>query len=476
MNIYKSTYTGAQLDAAIQKCDLLAGDVRAAIARKGGRIDGQTPVSQFAAAVESIGEYQPRPEWGDLAALCPTYGFVAVVTDEPPVDSEGIVFCFNSFFAGTVDWGDGTVETEWKFCHDHVYTPGTGQVDSQGNEFWIVKVSCTERTDNMNFVNGPDSERVGGVVSSLKYICFGGETVTGTITFGCESSMGHLLSYPHLEAIRMVGEHYHVPVLKMNQTVKHLIVDEGAVCTKLPNDALDNSIARMNRPLVVAAESDIYTDSVFYRNYDNEMSLDFSKVDSSARSVYRGFAYSRIRRVIFPSDGTEMLTANYSFQGNTQIEEIVFPDTMPDCASIKYMLSGTSRLKRLVLPADLGENVAKVDGTQAFSGCGYRGVIALPNTKFSVLHANGASHELCRIKGLSFSPQSPFDGAAPQLDISYSDIDGDDIRAILALLPDVSSAADGITRTVSIVGATGASDIGEETLASVATKGWTVTR
>ena len=72
MNIYKSTYTGAQLDAAIQKCDLLAGDVRAAIARKGGRIDGQTPVSQFAAAVESIGEYQPRPEWGDLAALCPT--------------------------------------------------------------------------------------------------------------------------------------------------------------------------------------------------------------------------------------------------------------------------------------------------------------------------------------------------------------------------------------------------------------------
>ena len=149
---------------------------------------------------------------------------------------------------------------------------------------------------------------------------------------------------------------------------------------------------------------------------------------------------------------------------------------MPDCASIKYMLSGTSRLKRLVLPADLGENVAKVDGTQAFSGCGYRGVIALPNTRFSVLHANGASHELCRIKGLSFSPQSPFDGAAPQLDISYSDIDGDGIRAILALLPDVSSAADGITRTVSIVGATGASDIGEETLASVATKGWTVTR
>ena len=79
-------------------------------------------------------------------------------------------------------------------------------------------------------------------------------------------------------------------------------------------------------------------------------------------------------------------------------------------------------------------------------------------------------------QGIEFLPQSPFDGAAPQLDISYSDIDGDGIRAILALLPDVSSAADGITRTVSIVGATGASDIGEETLASVATKGWTVTR
>lgn len=75
------------------------------------------------------------------------------------------------------------------------------------------------------------------------------------------------------------------------------------------------------------------------------------------------------------------------------------------------------------------------------------------------------------LKSLRVSNQAPFDGAAPQINVDYTDMDKHAIIQLFNDLPEVSSG-----QIISIVGATGASDLTAEDEAIATNKGWTIAK
>lgn len=75
------------------------------------------------------------------------------------------------------------------------------------------------------------------------------------------------------------------------------------------------------------------------------------------------------------------------------------------------------------------------------------------------------------LKSLRVSNQAPFDGAAPQIKVDYTDLDRSALVQLFNDLPTVSSG-----QIISIVGATGASDLTAEEALIPDSKGWTLTR
>lgn len=75
------------------------------------------------------------------------------------------------------------------------------------------------------------------------------------------------------------------------------------------------------------------------------------------------------------------------------------------------------------------------------------------------------------LKGLIVSPSAPFDGASPQINISYTGLNRAALVALFNSLPTVSAS-----QVCNITGATGAADLTAEDLAIATAKGWTITR
>ena len=75
------------------------------------------------------------------------------------------------------------------------------------------------------------------------------------------------------------------------------------------------------------------------------------------------------------------------------------------------------------------------------------------------------------LTSLRVSSSAPFDGASPQIKVDYTDMNR---AALVQLFNDLPTVSDG--QIISIVGATGASDLTEEEALIPDSKGWTLTR
>ena len=94
------------------------------------------------------------------------------------------------------------------------------------------------------------------------------------------------------------------------------------------------------------------------------------------------------------------------------------------------------------------------------------------DTSRKVLRINGTSTAPTRgLKGLIVSSSAPFDGASPQIDISYSGLARAALVALFNSLPTVTAS-----QVCNITSATGAADLTASDLAIATGKGWTVTR
>lgn len=80
-------------------------------------------------------------------------------------------------------------------------------------------------------------------------------------------------------------------------------------------------------------------------------------------------------------------------------------------------------------------------------------------------------HPVRGLKGLVVSSAAPFNGASPQINISYTGLAREALVALFQSLPTVTD-----NQVCNITGATGAADLTADDLAVATSKGWTITR
>ena len=93
-------------------------------------------------------KFIPDPSWGNLDE-CPDNDIWFVVTDDKPTTFEDYIFVQYSSFdvkSYKIDWGDGSeiytaIAPITTNITNHKYLKGTGRIDTNGREFWIMKVS-----------------------------------------------------------------------------------------------------------------------------------------------------------------------------------------------------------------------------------------------------------------------------------------------------------------------------------------------
>lgn len=94
------------------------------------------------------------------------------------------------------------------------------------------------------------------------------------------------------------------------------------------------------------------------------------------------------------------------------------------------------------------------------------------NSSRKLLRFYGTSTAPVRgLKGLTVSNEAPFDGASPQLNVSYTGLDRQALRQLFKSMPTVSDS-----QVCNITGATGSADLTAEDLAIATEKGWSVVR
>lgn len=129
------------------------------------------------------------------------------------------------------------------------------------------------------------------------------------------------------------------------------------------------------------------------------------------------------------------------FRGCAALSEIPVFD-WSGCITAKTFLTGAQNIQPFVL--DLG----------------YANVL----TAFGITNTPN-------FKGLLVSPQAPFTGSSPQINVSYTGLDQAALVALFNSLPTVTAG-----QVINVTGAVGAASLTAEQLAIATNKGWTVTR
>jgi hypothetical protein len=162
----------------------------------------------------------------------------------------------------------------------------------------------------------------------------------------------------------------------------------------------------------------------------------------------------------------KVTNATKMFYANPSLQTINLP-TMPLVTTATSMFQNCYALQTINNLAGVGTGATAVQGDSMFNGCEQLTSISLPNTKFSVLHAAGASGKLNKLQTLTFSASSTFAYATPpQIDVGYTTMTAAQLNALFTSLPTVSSG-----QKIRIFGSSGAGTCTQ----SIATNlGWTV--
>lgn len=194
--------------------------------------------------------------------------------------------------------------------------------------------------------------------------------------------------------------------------------------------------------------------------------LDFT---SNAADLYRTFlnctSIKKIKLQNLKGNGTTSC-----FNGCTSLEEIK--------AQNSYIKWGTSMFEGCAKLKSLGElQISYSDNstTKSLTGCVGLSELFLDmsnNASMTRLAFGGGSNKrIDGLKGLTVSPDAPFSGNSPQLDVSYTGLSRSALVNLFNSMPTVTDS-----QVCNIKGATGAEDLDNTDIAIAQAKGWTVTR
>lgn len=392
-------------------------------------------LTQLAAKVADADEWHPNPYWQSLDDIADgEIGFIVRDTNEY---DEAATLCFSiGVTSGNyiIDWGDGVIETleNGAYCQ-HTYAIGEGAPDGHGHTTYKVRVRA-----ETTFLLRIQSMTFRGLLqtpNSIQYIKINAPTITTLSSAFYESHLLEGISdlyLPNCTAatycftncvnLRKAGD---VSILGANVAMTYFF----GGCAHL------KSVGAINVPNC----------SSFYGMFQNASSLERVGEISSNTAV----------------------GAPYLFRGANSLKSIQALN-LPKVSDARYFGIETYSLIDVPDLQYFGSEASVFDGLILFSHIGFRGVINMPNTKFSKLEITGVSTRRAGITGINFSPASPFSGATPQINISHTWLDRAALVSVFNQLPTLSG------KQINITGCAGVADLTETDLAIATGKGWTV--
>lgn len=418
----------------------------------------------------------PDIEWGDLEE-CPKDSVWFVVTDELPSAIGRPHVQFSSFYDQYfIDWGDGEsyaspMRTNTLDFINHTYAKGTGNIDSKGREFWIMKAKFSNPAQSDIAPNGYVYVKVGVKlawnISPIKYVVVG-EDIDPDYNF--EFNQG----WDHLEAIRFKGKDRSIrdfPSFSYGRTpLRHILTDGTLKIRKLSGYRFRNIIAENMDNIEVLGG----TIGEYIWGNDN---MAFGKADLSKMTFgnlshcFYGIGRS-VEEVILPQveyTGNDMTNC---FNNCRNLKRIVFPPKMDYIEKANGAFVGCYSLYDFEFP----EGFATKGNGLRIQMSGFNKTFSLdwPDVKLDWFVYNGIVAEgNVGLQNLIFSKESKFSySTATNLEITNSPLGHDNIVSILDRLPDFTGMS---PKTIKLTGCVGVSELTDDEKKIATDKNWILT-
>lgn len=405
------------------------------------------PVSQ---ALEDLGvnTYTPPADWVDIRSGAVENSITLLVAHSTPTESGGVytvatypqfhILAQVSTAANTYDvFVDGvkvaTTASGTKTVIDWGTLYGAGTVSTiytttnpEALVYHIVRVSPTTATDTLTqFQNNVDSSNTNQGILWAHYQL--SNPIAIYMAFGGGSRPRNTI----LQA-----------VTAKNDTLIYTVGSSGKMSGFYSTFAYCSSLVKVP---VLQAESQTYASGQYVS--------------------FRGVPAKRI--IIKNNSGLETFGA----LNNSKIGELIAENglSFESTLSAETSSANINNLKKLpAISSNMGENIliSRADSLQDTV------IDDSTNTNRKVFRFFGtAAYPNTGLKGLTVSSSAPFDGASPQINISYTALNRAALVNLFKSLPTVAAS-----QVCQVTGATGAADLTATDLAIATGKGWTVTR
>lgn len=427
-------------------------------------------------------KFIPDPSWGNLDE-CPDNDIWFVVTDDKPTTFEDYIFVQYSSFdvkSYKIDWGDGSeiytaIAPTTTNITNHKYLKGTGRIDTNGREFWIMKVSYELYSIDYNhyiypngyvYINYPQKIYniapykyivFGKNIRKLKYCSFDLSTLPLEAIKFLSDTIDCIPTFPHLKNrlryILHTGD-----TLKLTYLIGYRFIN--IFCDDLSD---------------IQIEGGEIGEYLWGCLNQTRGKVDLSKMkvssDNQWSHCFYGIAQS-VEEIIMPQEPFTGTYVRNCFYNCTSLRKLVLPKSMPNVEDAIGLFQNDYQLYDFELPSDFGSKgnglILNMDGVPKTMRLG------LKNTKIRCLSWSGSYQQpSCGLTGLTFSPESQFDYTynGANLYVRYSALSHEAILEIFNQLPDFNGESE---RVIDIVGCLGVTELTEEDLKIATDKNWVV--
>lgn len=428
-------------------------------------------------------KFIPDPSWGNLDE-CPDNHIWMIVYSNDPQEYDIGLKPYRLRLGDHLYWGDGEVltftELTPQFFYEHKYIKGTGKLDSNGNEFWLIDIEA-----------GFDSNREFAGYSRVEI-----DTTDNIISYIHAIVCGKNTVY-----IQQAEANWYIPYIKVKgdfiQRTPNIFVnapticeyDSGVTMNKIVNPFFPNGVdlrisdvfdrglkAKYLSSLNIDSKSIPFENIIDLSKFELINPLDINPTDNiSIQGLVRGF---NIREVILPNFHDDVSYNIIQLCSRLyNCKKIIFPVgcSLRSFKTFQYAFYYNYVLEVLEnFPFEsAGMDADKVDCSYMFTLCGYKGECNMVNTKMSRFSSEGNSNIIVGLSGLKFHKNSPFDQSmnGVNIDIKYNSFPKNKLVELFIDLPNFTGSN---SRSINISNNPGTSELTEEDIKIATDKNWRV--
>ena len=377
-------------------------------------------------------------------------------------------------------------------------------IDSQGRRFWVVRTTISEDLDKKDIFSYSIYSRISDYYNGIRlqndsvtFVSVGDKIFTEKKRYSIKRvPLVQIYSFgTNLLGVKIKGKYLYsfIPIYGGNfPKFRGFILDDPITIEYFPEDHIGNSsifsIGSYLFGLLRVQKMNIVEGSLIPFN-NNSRSIkgdwkicDFSKLKFERRSDYPapytgiipqlGYYSFMIEELIYPQETFLGDSVYDNLNNSIRLRKVIYPPSMPYIYNAGYFLNSLFSLEELFIPKDFGslsERGAHINQIIYFNIPDF--VFDIPDCKLLDFDISYSS-----FNGIKFSKKSQFvynNSYNNVLTITNCVISREALVDIFNQLPDFTGQP---TRTMSLVGTTGAQELTEEDLKIVINKNWVINR